>query len=150
GRPDGGQRQEITLPLATCELRLHDPSHKRFGRLPVFRWSGNFAAGQHRGRLDLLVLGSEPALPRQESRDCITLELRQVVLTKQIRPAMWHYQREKFGLPCSQVLGLGGGGQELEPVKAVGLQCKEIRQFANWRKDAAPEKFDRLAAAPLG
>ena len=30
GRPDGGQRQEITLPLAACELRLDDPRHERF------------------------------------------------------------------------------------------------------------------------
>src|ERR1700719_651692 len=139
GRPDGGQWQEITLPLAPCQLRLHHPGHERFGRLPVFGWSGNFATRQHRSGLDSLVLGPEPALPRQESRDCITFELRQIVLTEQIGPAMRHHQREKFWWRCSQITSLGGGRQELEPVKAVALQCKEIRQFANWRKGAAPE-----------
>ncbi len=72
------------------------------------------------------------------------------MLTKQIGPAMRHHQREKFGRRRSQVRGLGGGGQELEPVKAVALQSEEVRQFANRRKDAAPKEFDRLAAAPLG
>src|SRR5262249_39292253 len=96
-----------------------------------------------------LVLLSKPALARQKGGDRIILELRQIVLAEQVRPAARHYQCQKFGrgrLLCETLLR---GGQQVEPKEAVRLQSQQIGQFTDGRKDAAPEKLDRLAAAKL-
>src|SRR5262245_46668540 len=62
---------------------------------------------------------------------------------------MRHYQSEEFGRRGSRTRRFAIGLQQLEPEKAVTLQRQQVRQFAYWRKAAAPEQLDRLAAAPV-
>ena len=81
-RPDRGERQEIALAIAVGELGLDDLREENLGCGAFRRRPVDLAMSQHAQRCNTLILCRKPPLARQEGRDHIAFELRQIVPTK--------------------------------------------------------------------